>query len=284
MLRSTPIETFQLNGHDILVKREDLCCPLPGPSFSKMRGVVAHIASRPEGTIGVLDTLHSKAGWGVAWACRELGKHCVNFWPYYKREVLAGGVTPLREAQRHSEELGSELVRLKAGRSAVLYHEAKKLLMGYHGGSENAYMMPNALKLRESVVENAAEVVRSRSALPAKGTVVISISSGTVAAGVIKGLHLLGFLTSYEVVLHMGYSRSVAATLSYVREQSGTDCDGVAVVDEGYDYADKARPGAPCPFPSNEHYDLKAWRWLQSREPRLLAAMKQPIVFWNIGD
>ena len=70
---NTPVELYQAGNLRVHVKREDLCCPLPGPSFSKMRGVAAHIANRPEGVIGVLDTFHSKAGWAVSWACSRLG-------------------------------------------------------------------------------------------------------------------------------------------------------------------------------------------------------------------
>ncbi len=54
---------------------------LPGPSFSKIRGVVAHIKNRPESVIGVLDTYHSKAGHAVAYVCNHLGRQCVDFWP-----------------------------------------------------------------------------------------------------------------------------------------------------------------------------------------------------------
>ena len=45
----TPLITYPAGNLEVIVKREDLCCPYPGPSFSKMRGVAAHIANRPEG-------------------------------------------------------------------------------------------------------------------------------------------------------------------------------------------------------------------------------------------
>lgn len=34
---NTPLETHHTHGVQVLVKREDLCAPFPGPSFSKMR-------------------------------------------------------------------------------------------------------------------------------------------------------------------------------------------------------------------------------------------------------
>lgn len=40
LVDATPIETVT---DRISVKREDLCSPHPGPSFSKIRGVLKHI-------------------------------------------------------------------------------------------------------------------------------------------------------------------------------------------------------------------------------------------------
>jgi len=277
IVNNTPVETYELNGVPILVKREDLCCPFPGPSFSKIRGVVAHIKNRPESVIGVLDTYHSKAGWAVAYVCRELGKQCVDFWPRFKRD---GDADAPRVQQQRARQLGATLVDLPAGRSAILYHKAKKHLAANYPGS---YLMPNALKLPESVTENAAEAVRTAPHLPGSGTLVISISSGTVAAGVLKGFEEAGLLRNYNVVLHMGYSRSQDAAREYIEKAAGVSLgERVRFVDEGYGYADAAR-GVTAPFPCNPFYDLKAWKWLS--DPLNLASVRQrPIVFWNIGE
>ena len=194
---NTPVEIHNIGGVPIHVKREDLCSPFPGPSFSKMRGVVAHIKSRPEPVIGVLDTLHSKAGWCVSYVCSKLGKKCVNYWPKYKADAFKSGnsIFP-RIQQQQSALLGATLVDFPAGRSAILYHSAKRHLRENFGA--DGYLMPNALKLPESITENAAEAYRTAvdqdpsgtwsGELPERGALVISISSGTVAAGVLKGL------------------------------------------------------------------------------------------------
>lgn len=268
----TPLETHECNGVPVLVKREDLCCPPPGPSFSKMRGVVAHMEKRPEKVIGVLDTSHSKAGWAVAWAGSHLGKTVIDFWPRYKDDPLD---VPLpREQQRRArDEFGAITVALKAGRSAILYHRARRFLREHY---QDAYLMPNALKLSESVEETAEEVRRTN--LPDEGIMVVSISSGTIAAGVLKGLASLD--KKYLVTLHMGYSRSKDAVMSYLQKMSGVDdLSHVTLIDEDYEYKDEVR--IRTPFPCNPFYDAKAWNWL------LTAALdmpRKPIVFWNIGD
>lgn len=224
--------------------------------------------ARPEITIGVLDTFHSKAGWAVSWAGQRLGKRVVNFWPRYKADPREG--LP-REQQRHAQGFGATMVALQAGRSAILYHRARQYLKEHHPG---AYLMPNALKLSESILETDAEVHRTE--LPDEGIMVVSISSGTIAAGVLRGLATL----DYQVILHMGYSRPEGAVRDFLRKMSGViDLSHVRLVDERYNYKDQV--DIPVPFPCNPHYDAKAWKWLEANIDRL---PKVPVVFWNIGD
>lgn len=265
MLREgTPVEDHT-EEFGLWVKREDLACPPPGPPFSKTRGVYAHVRSRPEKVIGVLDTYHSQAGHAVARACQVLGKQCVNYYPNFKNEPGP------REPQLRAKELGAELVPLPAGRSCVLYHAAKKAT-----AERGGYMMPNALKLGESVAETAKEVPGGR-----WDVVIIPASSGTIAAGVIRG-----FLERDtpdtdlpEFIIHLGYSRPAGAVMEYLRDASGFECDGVRLVDEGYAYKDVARPGPTPPWPCNRYYDLKAFRWWVGS-----ARIGRPkALLWNIG-
>lgn len=277
----TPVDLVTLTGpmgeREVYVKREDMSAPYPGPEFSKLRGVAAHIAKREEEVIGVLDTYHSKAGWGVAYVCKALGKRCVVYWPRYSADPDTGLV---RDQQIEANNLGAATVALPAGRSAILYHRARAHLREAVG--KGSYMMPNALKLAESVEETAAEVARTD--LPEdldNGTVVISVSSGTIAAGVLKGLKEADVFP--HVILHMGYSRSKEAVQKYVEEQSGAPFwlfPEVTLVDEGYSYKDQSKEvDTQLPFPANPYYDLKAWSWLE----RFHESVDGPILFWNIG-
>lgn len=279
ILNNTPVLDYSLGSRTILVKREDLCSPDPGPGFSKTRGVYAHILARPEPVIGVLDTLHSKAGWCVSQLGTALGKKVVNYWPRFKADPREGFP---REQQRHSAAFGSDMVDLTAGRSAILYHRARKHLLENYG--PNAYLMPNALKLPESVSENAAEFERTKRQLPAGPFhLIISISSGTVAAGILRGIGAAGMNDRVQVWLHSGYDRPEGAVRGYVSEKSQRTLDGmreVNIIHEGYSYADRAPADASAPFPCNPYYDLKAWYWLGKNLDRF---DDRPIVFWNIG-
>ena len=260
---STPVELV----HDVYVKREDLCMAgTRGPPFSKMRGVVEHIANRPEEVIGVLDTYHSQGGHAVAYACHELGKRCVNFWPRRKADIGAH----LRPQQAAAQALGADLVAIPAGRSAVLYHRAKSELKF----SSDSYMMPNALKLPEMVTTTAKEAQQTFREYADVQRVIISISSGTIAAGVLQALDDLEWVG--EVVLHMGYSRPVGATIKYVKTMAQRNFEWIQlrVVDEGFAYGDAVKVSVP--FPCNMYYDAKAWKWLMDNpQPNTL--------FWNVG-
>lgn len=304
---ATPLEDYR-SRYGLVVKREDLSCPPPGPPFSKMRGVIAHMQARyNEGVrlFGALDTSHSQAGHAVALGARELGVQCLNFFPVYKadgRPISEGvpkswltGVSDLdhvdlphiklRDPQLRSNELGAELIALKAGRSAILFHQAKRVTLERGG-----YMMPNALKLPEMVQETADEVIRtfehaSREEFDflRSATWLIAISSGTIAAGVIRGLREMLPDSAPPVIAHMGYSRPRDAARRYIFEKAGIKGEQrLTLIDEQYNYADKAKPGETPPWPCNEFYDLKAFRWwLRNRDKAPFVG--QQAVLWNIG-
>lgn len=272
MLRSnTPVEHYPELG--LYVKREDLACLPPGPQFSKTRGVFAHIervvAENPQvHTFGALDTYHSQAGHAVARACQILGLKCVTFFPVYKHEPGH------RPPQERAAALGAELVGIPAGMSAVLYHLAKKQLRVRYG--EGAYLMPNALKLDESVRETAAEV--GPDCLDAD-IVLVPVSSATIAAGVIQGF--LAANRRPRFLLHLGYHRSHDGLLEYVKHKVGReDLPPIELIDEGYEYKQQARGEGQPPFPCSPYYDLKAVRWWL-REGRNNLGGK--VLLWNIG-
>lgn len=279
MCVDTPIEDYTVD-YGLFVKREDLCCP-SGPHFSKTRGVFQRVKSRPEKVIGVLDTFHSQAGHAVAQACSRLGKTCVNYFPVYSKEKDSQGNFELRPPQICSQNLGAMLQGLPAGRSCILYHKAKKITEA-NGG----YMMPNALKLEESVIETANQAIRC----PSKFShVIVPSSSGTIASGVIKGLETVA-KERITYWIHLGYNRSEEAVRKYLQESSGVAYnvqERIKIIQEGYAYKDEAKPGETPPWNCNSYYDLKAFRWwIKERERnRKLATASElgKVLFWNIG-
>lgn len=272
---NTPIIEYKVKGRSVYVKREDLC--IKDIAFSKVRGIQSHLEKRPEKIIGVLDTFHSKAGWGVSKIGRELGKKVVVFYPHYK------GQTDLRPFQKNCRGLGAEIIPLQAGRSAILYHQAKKHLRENYA---NSYMMPNALQIPESIEENCMEAYNY---IPkkfyTKTVLIISISSGTIASGVLRGFYLRN--SNNKVYIHMGYTRStdsvykkIYSSLSPSVFLPGINLKlNIEIIDEGYQYKDFVK--IDCPFPCNPYYDRKAWKWLNDHIEEIPSRVN--ILFWNIG-
>jgi hypothetical protein len=143
------------------------------------------------------------------------------------------------------------------------------------------YMMPNALKLDETVEETAREFVDTAGYYAMEGVeaVLISASSGTIAAGVFKGMCMADWRV--PLLVHLGYDRPADMVSHYIQYKAGRgDHRGqISIYNEKYAYKDKARPGPDAPFPCNEHYDLKAFRWYR----RIGQTMYNPVLFWNVG-
>lgn len=266
---NTPLQYHSDLG--LWIKHEEKCCPT-GPHFSKTRGVFAHIAKRRESIIGVLDTSHSQGGWAVAQACKLLNKQCHLWYPLRKHELRV----PYKPQQQAAFELGAELHPLQAGRSAILYHTAKRELNKLTRGG--GYMMPNALKLLESVDETALEFARTEIPFGLE-TILVSASSGTIAAGVQRAITNSGWPGS--LVVHMGYSRSTATLQNYMQKMSGIAFGAPPkFVDEGYGYADAVKDfDLPLSFLCNSFYDRKALAWWV-REGKNSCGKT---LFWNIG-
>ena len=67
MIQNTPIKKYKVDGHEIIVKREDLACLPPGPPFAKVRGlypVLQKLKEKGVKIFGYMDTSISMAGWG----------------------------------------------------------------------------------------------------------------------------------------------------------------------------------------------------------------------------
>lgn len=262
----TPVETYMVQGKKVYVKREDLCCGEGTPQFSKIRGLEIKMKELKEkcyDTVAVLDSCHSKAGWGTAWLARELAMKCVVFYPSRK-----GLPELLGESQINALEFGAKLVPLKAGMQAVLWYQSRKWL-AEDKQLGKVHLLPNGLTLEECVKSTEEECKY----VPEEcwnGTVVISVSTGTIARGVANFARKHAYRTA--IIAHMGYTHAEETVQKNVRHHH------LLCIDEGYQYKDRVNFVAP--FPCNPYYDLKAWKWLNETD---LSLLKEPILFWNIG-
>ena len=287
-LLDTPVEEYQLPGlGPIWAKREDLCCPSPGPPFSKIRGVYRGIAKLKSEGIKVVSYVESKismASWGVAWACKQIGGiRAVIFMPNYK-----DGTPPLLEYHRQQwEALGAETrLMQKPSRGQINAHRAKKELKEDFG--DKAVLLPMGLPFTETQEETAVQVHKSN---PAQfGCVTVCVGSGVICSGIVRGLsESVGGLVSlrkpvkvYGIAIrrfdHPGKKRTEILTRSGAMGGLLFPSVDFKFINTDYEYLDFE--SMEPPFPCNPFYDRKAFRWVVENYYKL----EQPILFWNIGS
>ena len=283
--KNTPIETYQVRGRSVYVKREDLCTEPPGPPFSKCRGLYAKLKKmKREGVeiVGYVETSISMAGWGVAWVAQKLGLKAVIFDPQYLHD-------PPVTIEIHREkwkQFNPIIVPIKAGMTCVNQHIARRILREIYG--KKAVMLPIGISFDETVSETAKELCRLLDRASWKftppGHLVVCVGSGTICAGLLKGLKKASPRT--ELIGVMAYNKRKRKKRKSIFAKAGAKDKGTLfvsnvdfkLVNEKWEYTEPS--AVECPFPCHPYYDLKAWDWLV----RHIHTLKGSVLFWNIGS
>jgi len=266
--------------HEILVKREDLACPPPGPPFAKVRGLLPVLkAHQARGTkvIGYMETTVSMAGWGISYFCQQLGKKADIFKPIYKDEKAKHEQIFQEEKWR---EFNAVVIRLeKPNRLIINWYRARKIL---HNKYKHSVMLVQGLPFSETVDEIAQQVSRHKKVIQNVKSVVTCIGSGTMTAGIMKGLDQID--CSVKVYGIIVAQKSLQRMDRKIHCMAGLNLGGffaakpkTRLIDAGYIYTQKEQ--CKCPFPCSEYYDRKAWKWLVDN----IDNIEHPVLFWNIG-
>lgn len=287
MLINTPVEEH--NG--VYVKREDLAVNGPtAPPFSKMRGVLAHLTKlRDTGTVtvGYAESAISMAGWGLAWTAMQLGLKAVIFCPIYKCDHPYLEV--LRKHRKWWERCGAEIVPMPAGRTKIIYYQGRKWLE--ENRPKNSVMLPIGMSFPETVEATEKEYLWTLKEYDLKPkNVVLCVGSGTIAAGVARGIAESNLKTNLWGILTR--DGSVPEKLRYMEKLAGFSLSGTGMLAQsspvsltllpsGFEYTQKCH--CSVPFSCNPYYDAKAWEWLMSKKGFLPELHKKSILFWNIG-
>lgn len=275
-LQDTPVEEYIIEGKMVLVKREDLACLPPGPPFSKIRGLWTHMRELKQSgitTVGYVETAISMAGIGVARVGQELSMKVIIYDPQYSINHPA---RMTHEAHRKKwREFGAEIILLKPFMTKVNFNIAKKLL----GSESDKIMLPLGLPLKETLEEMSQQVIKTD--LANIKTIVVCVGSGTICAGIVKGISKLKIRPRIIGVMCRTGNRDKKK--KNIIQKSGVECGGLfgiqlEIINPGWEYID--REEISTTFPCNCFYDQKALRYLLDNYNRI----ERPILFWNIGS
>ena len=263
-MKNTPIEKYDFENKTFFVKREDMFKGAPYPQLAKLRGVcdlIEKLKIRGVKKIGCFDTRVSHAGWGVSAACKEHGIECHVYFPY----LVA--MTELAEQQKKSQELGAILHKLKGGRTAVLYSQAKK-----HAEINKIYMLPLGLVCQETVLNVRKEALM----IPKEyKSIVVSTGTGTILSGLILGSKNRKIYAVSAGMSEKKQKKRILGLWSLANYEADFKNVHFHQADTDY-YTEENRV---CPFPSHEYYDRKAFKWMMENFDDL----EKPVLFWNIG-
>lgn len=286
---TTPTIKITIDGAPVFIKREDLyVAPVTAtgamaragaPPFAKPRGLVPYLKKlKWEGVknVAYMDTAISMAGWAISYYAPPLGLNPIILWPGYK------------DGNRHNMErhigkcvqLGAEVFYLEnPTQLSINWYRARKFISSRF---ERAVLLPQGLPFRQTILDVAQEVISVPRAAWG-GTVVISVGSGTMAAGLITGL--MAQEVNQRVVGVLASPKNCAKMEAVIREKASGFLKGawckrnLRVVDTGLKYTAVPSSDIAPTFPCCPYYDLKAWAWLRSN----LKTLEQPVLFWNIG-
>jgi cysteine synthase len=227
--------------------------------------------------VGYVETAISQAGWGVAWACKELEMTAVIYDPQYKDDYPE--LLDYHRAQW--KKFDATIIPIKAGMAKVNWYICKKNLKEIYG--EKAVMLPLGLPFDETIDATRREVIDTWDAMEVKpNNIVCCVGSGTIIAGIWQGLNeIKADCDLYGIMTRTG---NVEHKLNLIEHKAKLHNNGImkssvkfALVDPGWEYTDKLE--IDCPFPCHPYYDLKAWQWLQLH----INILNYPVLFWNIG-
>jgi 1-aminocyclopropane-1-carboxylate deaminase/D-cysteine desulfhydrase-like pyridoxal-dependent ACC family enzyme len=262
-LEHTPVETYNVAGHPVFVKRDDLFARPPAPPVAKLRGIRAilrRVHAQGSSCIGCFEASQSRIGHALAAACTAFpGLKCLVAYPAVRNRAVPSSALA-------AERLGARLIPIPSNIVAICYRKAAKLIE-----AQGAWMLPFGFECAEAVEAVEAEAARLPREFVEGGTVVVPCGSGVTLAGVMRGLE-----GQPAYVIGVSVGRSVKAIKACLERNavSGSNIDIRAPMRT---YRESA--STPCPFPCDARYDLKGWEVLVAE----IEYLRPPILFWNVG-
>lgn len=267
------VEKYKVKDKEVYVVRDDLGTPFPAPNNSKIRGLSLILQKLKEDgikTVASQDTRISRIGWGVSYLCKHMDLIHYNFYPEHPKIPFY---------QKMSAHFGGKIIPLHGTFSSGFRAMAKRWLAK---NQIEAYFLPIGMSSEESVYATSLALCELDLNILG-GSIVVSISSGTIATGVAYGCLRANHRTKIYGVLSSSFGNRMnkIQRLLSSTEQKYSEIlyhkHNLELINLKYKYRQQ-EPLAP-PFPCDLYLDRKAWKFLVDNVEKL----PEPIVFWNIG-
>jgi hypothetical protein len=266
MKTKTPTKKYDVNGTSVYVKREDLQGDGESePPWGKLLATREMIENLPDDRpLVALNTYGSFSGWALSAICKEKD---IEFHMVHPKTTLLHD-----DYMDICEDNGTIFHSLRPNMFKVMYSQMKK-----YAEERNlqqlayAYNSPVYLKFAAKRMLDYLE-----SAPITFDSIVIPSGSGVtfsgLAAGVFKHNPSAHLYTSS--VGTMGGVKTQVERYPFLKEKSKQ----IHIDISDYVFNDLMK-WFDTPFPCNQHWDKKAWYWLEQNIDRL----EGNILFWNLG-
>ena len=261
---NTPIETYNVNGKSVYVKRDDLMgdgeiLP-PWGKLSALRNVLLDV--NPTKPLIHLSVYGSWSGWALSQISKELGYEFIM--AYHKS----------KKYPEYMLEKVDRTLPLKPNMMSILYNK-----VGSIAREKDYIRLPYAFD-HSAYIDTQRKRFREVKEKLDFDHLVVSSGSGVTCLGML--LEHDPFPSLFEPDNKRTFHTVCVSSESSIKKKFSKyqiyDTDNVEIVKSEFAFDDKME-WYDTPFPCNEFWDKKAWYWLEQN----ISKFDGDILFWNIG-
>lgn len=264
----TPLEEYKIKGRSVWVKRDDLMGDgITLPPWGKMAAIYRLVEkyvdkSKP---LTHLSVDGSWSGWTLAAVCEDLGIEFYYSHPNSKKisQELLGMVKEKYPSCNFNP--------IRPNMMSIMYNALKKQ------ANENGWqMLPYAFD-HDFYKDYMSERIK-----PYKNfkNLVVSSGSGVTLSGLAKGFFSEELKEFFPQTDRKIWTTCVSSESSIHKmlKKNGLSQLPINVRKSEFDFNDRLN-GYEGPFPINQFWDIKQWRWLEEN----IDSIEGDILFWNVG-
>ena len=259
----TPVETYNIKGKSVLVKRDDLMGDGDHPPWGKLtalRNTVKNI--NPTKPLIHLSVYGSWSGWALSEVTKELGYEFIMAYPDSTR------------FPKHILDKVDNVHPIKPNMMNVMYNKVGQIARG-----ENYIRLPYAFD-HATYIETQRQ--RFKDVRDNYNFEHLVVASGS-------GVTCLGMMLEHEPwpslfdtrntrTFHTVCVSSEGSIKSKFMKHQIQPSEQIEIVKSEFEF-DDMMDWYETPFPCNEFWDKKAWYWLEQN----IDKFKGEILFWNLG-